>query len=151
MSFAISETSCAPQGDECTRQFSIVYHTPAGKANICLKVFSGQNAEKTAPRFSGGRSAFFSAEDEQHQGQDQEQGADPLGGPGQLGVHGLGLVLGQEGVGHAADGAGEAGALAGLEQHDQDDAQPAEELQNSDSEFQDVLPPNELTRCVKHI
>ena len=45
----------------------------------------------------------------------------PFGGAGQLGVQSLGLVAGQEGVGHAADGTGEAGALAGLEQHDHDD------------------------------
>ena len=44
------------------------------------------------------------------------------------------LVAGQEGVGHTADGTGEAGALAGLEEHDDNDCQTAEKLQDRDDE-----------------
>ena len=48
--------------------------------------------------------------------QDDEHQADPLGGLGELGVPGLAFwpCLAEEGVGAAGDGAGEAGALAGL-------------------------------------
>jgi len=66
-----------------------------------------------------------SVQDIENQRQDDESRADPLGGLGQTGVEALGLALGHKGVGHAADGAGEAGALAGLEQHRQDHGQAA--------------------------
>lgn len=49
----------------------------------------------------------------------------------QLGVQSLGPVAGQEGVGHTADGTGEAGALAGLEEHDDNDCQTAGEAAGS--------------------
>lgn len=76
----------------------------------------------------GGSAFVCSANNQQYQGQDQEDRADPLGGPGQFGIHSFGLVLGQEGVCNAANGAREAGALAGLEQNSQNNAQAAEEL-----------------------
>ncbi|MPM34605.1 hypothetical protein SDC9_81191 [bioreactor metagenome] len=65
--------------------------------------------------------AFFQekSDDVQSKGQNDKYAANPLGCPGQLRVGGFCLVLGQEGVGHAADGAGQARALAGLEQHHQ--------------------------------
>ena len=44
------------------------------------------------------------------------------------------LALLREGVGHTADGTGEAGALAGLEEHDDNDCQTAEKLQDRDDE-----------------
>lgn len=49
---------------------------------------------------------------------------------GQFGVEGLGLSLGHKRVSHAADGAGEAGTLAGLEQHSQNHSQAAQHKQN---------------------
>ena len=52
--------------------------------------------------------------------QDDERSADPLGRAGELGVHALGLVLRHKGIGHAADGAAQAGGLAALEEHDAD-------------------------------
>ena len=47
---------------------------------------------------------------------------------GQLGVPALGLVLEQEGIHAAADGAGDARALAGLEQHHEDQEQGGDDL-----------------------
>ena len=66
----------------------------------------------------------------QAQGQGDEDPEDgyPLGHLGQFGVQTLGLVLGQEGVGTAGDGAGQAGALAGLEHHHGDNGQAAQDL-----------------------
>ena len=82
----------------------------------------------------GAFSAKSALQDQQDQRQDQEDGPNPFGGAGQLGVQSLGLVAGQEGVGHTADGTGEAGALAGLEEHDDNDCQTAEKLQDRDDE-----------------
>ena len=62
------------------------------------------------------------------QGENDEHQSDPLGPAGQLGVHALGLVLGQEGIHAAADGAGDARALAGLEQHHEDQEQGGDDL-----------------------
>ena len=39
----------------------------------------------------------------QHERQDDERSADPLGGTRKTGIRALGLVLGHEGIGHAAD------------------------------------------------
>ena len=75
-------------------------------------------------------------QDQQDQRQDQEHSADPLRCPRQLCIHRLGLVLGQEGISHAADAAGQTGAFAGLEQNHQDDRQTAEQLKNRDDERQ---------------
>ena len=66
----------------------------------------------------------------QHERQDDERSADPLGRAGELGVHALGLVLRHKGIGHAADGAAQAGGLAALEQDDADDDETAEKLKN---------------------
>ena len=81
------------------------------------------------------------AQDQQNDGQDQESSANPLGAAGDLGIDALGLVLGQEGIGNAADGAGQTGALAGLEQNGQDDGQAANQLQNGNKQFHKVNPP----------
>ena len=66
----------------------------------------------------------------QHERKNDKRGAHPFGRTRELGVDGLGLVLGQERVCHAADGAGETGGLTGLEQHDADHEQTAQNLQN---------------------
>ena len=57
----------------------------------------------------------ISAQEAHDQSQNHESNGNPLGSLGQLGVHALGLVLGQESVGTAADGTGQAGTLAGLQ------------------------------------
>jgi len=69
-------------------------------------------------------------ENVQDHSQNDESGADPLGGAGQLGVQALGLALGQERIGSAADNA-ETGVLAGLEQNGQNNHQTGEQLQDS--------------------
>ena len=75
----------------------------------------------------------ISGKDVQQEGQHHEGDGDPLGHPGQLGIHVLGLILGQEGIGNAADGPGEAGALAGLEQHHGHNGQGGEKLYNGEN------------------
>jgi len=60
---------------------------------------------------------------EQHKGQ-----SDPFGHLGKLAVPSRGLALGQEGIRAAGDGAGQAGALSGLEQHDNYEKQAGEKL-----------------------
>ena len=73
--------------------------------------------------------------------QNDKRGANPLGRAGELGVHALGLVLRHKGIGHAADGAAQAGGLAALEEHDADDDQTADELKNGDKQFHNRRPP----------
>ena len=69
--------------------------------------------------------------DQQDEGQHQEQGAHPLGAASHLGIQGLGLVLSQEGVSSAAaDGAGQASVLAGLEHGHHNNSQAAQQLQD---------------------
>ena len=70
----------------------------------------------------------------QSERQDDEGETDPLGGLCELGVHGLGLALGEEGVRAAGDGAGEAGTLAGLEEDDDRNSEGGEKLQNRESD-----------------
>ena len=64
-----------------------------------------------------------------------EGNGNPLGHLGQLGVNALGLVLGQEGVSTAGDGAGQASTLAGLQHDDSDQGQGQDHLEDSDSEL----------------
>lgn len=86
-------------------------------ARSCSRSFSDErprsrrrNAQKTAPQAMPAERpcGHRFSDDVQRQRQNNEHGADPLGGPGQLGIGGLCLVAGQERVGHAADGAGQA-------------------------------------------
>ena len=74
-----------------------------------------------------------STQNQQDQSQNQEKGPHPFSGSGQLGIQRFGFVLSQEGVGHTADGTGETGALAGLEQYSQNNGKTAEQLQNGDN------------------
>ena len=46
------------------------------------------------------------------------------------GIRALGLVLGHEGIGNAADRTAQTGGLAALEEDDADDDQTAEKLKN---------------------
>ena len=66
----------------------------------------------------------------QHERQDDERSADPLSGTRKTGIRALGLVLGHERIGHAADRAAQTRGLAALEQDDADDDETAEKLKN---------------------
>ena len=85
---------------------------------------------KGKKRFPGGPESVYQglAHNQQREGKEQEHSANPFGCAGEFCVHCFGLVLCQEGIGHAANGAGEASVLAGLEEYHQDDTQAAEEL-----------------------
>ena len=80
----------------------------------------------------------------EHQRQHDKHRADPLRGLGELGVDTLGLALGQVGVRDAADGTGQALALAGLEQDDRDQNQRGDQLQNCNKNNHQVFPPTYL-------
>ena len=65
----------------------------------------------------------------EHDGQHDKNDGDPLGGLGQPRVQGLALVLHEERLPvAAADGAGQAGAFAALEEDDNDERQAGEKL-----------------------
>ena len=84
---------------------------------------------------------FPRLDDAQSQGQQNESDSDPLGHLSQLGVQALGLVLGQEGVSAAGDGAGQAVALAGLQHDNSDQGQGQDHLEDSDSELHGKIVP----------
>ena len=73
-----------------------------------------------------------------HKGQDHKADGHPLGHLGQLGVPALGLVLGHEGVGHAGDGAGQARALTGLEQHHGDQENGGGHVNNAQNQLRNA-------------
>ena len=84
---------------------------------------------------------FPQSDDGQSQSQRDESNGDPLGHLGQLGVQALSLVLGQEGVSAAGDGAGQASTLAGLQHDDSDQSQGQDHLEDSDSELHGKIVP----------
>ena len=84
---------------------------------------------------------FPQLDDAQSQGQQNKSDSDPLGHLSQLGVQALGLVLGQEGVSTAGDGAGQASTLAGLQHNDSDQGQGQDHLEDSDSELHGKIVP----------
>ena len=65
--------------------------------------FLGQKA--AGPAFAGPAESAFSSDQAQHQGKHHKHQRHPLGHLSQLGIHALGLVLGQEGIRAAGDGA----------------------------------------------
>ena len=67
---------------------------------------------------------------------DGEYNSDPLCGLCQTGIHCLGLVLAEEGVGRAGDCAGETRLLAGLEQYDKHKSDTDNKLNNLKSQLQ---------------
>ena len=73
---------------------------------------------------------FVSLDEVQNEGENNEHRGGPLGQARQTGVQSLGLVLGQEGVAAAADGAGETGVLAALQKNDADDGEAGQKLYN---------------------
>ena len=78
--------------------------------------------------FSILRDKLLALNQNQNQSDDHEADGNPLGPASQLGIPALGLVLGQEGIHAAADGTGDARALAGLEQHHEDQEQGGDDL-----------------------
>ena len=83
-------------------------------------------------------SLFFfmgSAQNQQNHRQHHKNSAKPLGGPGKLCIQRPCLILGQEGVRHAADGAGKTCTLSRLEQNNGNDTQTAKQLQNGNEQL----------------
>ena len=62
----------------------------------------------------------------------------PFGQLGQLGVPGLGPVLGHKGIRHAGDGAGQARALSGLEQYHGDQENRGRHVHNAQNQLGDI-------------
>ena len=90
-----------------------------------MRFIPGKEKQKTGRSSPG----FCLSDEVEHEGEHHEYAGDPLGEPGKPGVQSLGLVPGEEGVAvAAADGAGEPGALAALEQDDGDDHKAGEKL-----------------------
>ena len=81
---------------------------------------------------------MFRSDDAQGQGDDDPEDGNPLGHLGQLGIQAFGLVLGQEGISAAGDGAGQTGTLAGLEHNHSDDGQTAQDLDDGENQIQRV-------------
>ena len=76
-------------------------------------------------------------EQREHKGQNDKRQRDPFGHLRELRVPCLGLGLaGEESIRAAGDGAGEAGALAGLEDNDQYQKQGGEQLKNGKNDNQ---------------
>jgi len=74
----------------------------------------------------------------ENEGQENEGKSNPLGPLGELCVHGLGLSLEGIAVAAAADGAADAGALAGLEHDDGDESYTCDELNDGENNFDDI-------------
>ena len=68
-------------------------------------------------------------------GQSKDE-AEPLRRLGELGIERLGLALGKERFRAASNGAGQAGALAGLHQHDHGHGETGNQLDNRQNQFQ---------------
>lgn len=75
-------------------------------------------------------------QDGQHQRQDNKDEAEPLRRLGELGIERLGLALGKERFRAASNGAGQAGTLAGLHQHDHGHGETGNQLDNRQNQFQ---------------
>ena len=85
--------------------------------------------------FSGGHGVGQQAED---QGECHKPDGHPLCPAGQLSVPALGLVLGQEGVRTAGDGARQAGALARLGQHDKGQKEGGQHLDHREDQLDSI-------------
>lgn len=75
-------------------------------------------------------------QDGQHQRQDNKDETEPLRRLGELGIERLGLALGKERFRAASNGAGQAGTLAGLHQHDHGHGETGNQLDNRQNQFQ---------------
>lgn len=104
---------------------------------VCIIPLFDSGATKNALPKPEGRFFAFS-EQADHKGNDHKADGHPLGHLGQLGVPALGLVLGHEGVGHAGDGAGQARALTGLEQHHGDQENGGGHVNNAQNQLRNA-------------
>lgn len=84
---------------------------------------------------TGYRCVFKLSDDVEDKGENYESDGNPLGSLSKLCIQGTTLILGHEGLGNTADGAGEAGTLTGLEENDENNCQCADELENGDKEL----------------
>ena len=75
-------------------------------------------------------------QDGQHQRQDDKDEAEPFRRLGELGIERLGFAFGKERFRTAGNGAGQAGALAGLHQHDHGHGETGNQLDNRQNQFQ---------------
>ena len=75
-------------------------------------------------------------QDGQHQRQDDKDEAEPFRRLGKLGIERLGFAFGKERFRTAGNGAGQAGALAGLHQHDHGHGETGNQLDNRQNQFQ---------------
>lgn len=75
-------------------------------------------------------------QDGQHQRQDNKDEAEPLRRLGELSIERLGFALGKERFRAASNDAGQAGALAGLHQHDHGHGETGNQLDNRQNQFQ---------------
>ena len=87
------------------------------------------STQKTAALHCRAAVSCFASEQVQNQRQDDEHAADPFGGEGELRVEALVLVLTEVGITAAAgDGTGQTCGLAGLDRHDDDEADGQNDL-----------------------
>ena len=93
--------------------------------NILVTFLSEVRAKKQPSVFPQTAISQALVQDIQGQCQHDKHCADPFGCLRQLCVKGLCLALSHKGIGHAADGAGQTRALAGLDQHRQNHSQAA--------------------------
>lgn len=75
-------------------------------------------------------------QDGQHQRQNDKDEAEPLRRLGELGIERLGFAFGKERFRTAGNSAGQAGALAGLHQHDHGHGETGNQLDNRQNQFQ---------------
>ena len=73
---------------------------------------------------------FLSSDEVQHKGHDNESGGEPRRGLRKLFVPGLGLALGEEGLGAAGDRTGETGALSALHKNNHGNGKAGEKLED---------------------
>lgn len=87
------------------------------------------STQKTAALHRRAAVSCFASEQVQNQRQDDKHAANPFGGEGELRVEALVLVLTEVGITAAAgDGAGQTCGLAGLDRHDDDEADGQNDL-----------------------
>ena len=104
-------------------------HRNRRSPEICNPGPVGAEHTKTAALHRRAAVSCFASEQVQNQRQDDEHAADPFGGEGELRVEALVLVLTEVGITAAAgDGTGQTCGLAGLDRHDDDEADGQNDL-----------------------
>ena len=89
---------------------------------------------------------ILTSEQAQHQGQDNPNQSDPLGGLSQQLIQAAALVLVHVGIGRAGQSAGQASLLTRLQQNHNDQGNRANSLKNSQNNLEHIgnLPPRVL-------